>query len=90
MGHSPPLYRIRVKYSKLEPLGSPDVPPAQSEPDNKRSINNVACTTVICNTSVAYLVFVRVSSMGAATARVARVRSRPTFGNLTWDPPKIV
>ena len=30
-------------------------------------------------------------SIGAATARVARVRSLPPFfENLTWDPPKIV
>ena len=27
-------------------------------------------------------------SIGAATARVARVRTLPTFGILTWDPPK--
>ena len=26
--------------------------------------------------------------IGAATARVARVRTLPTFGILTWDPPK--
>ena len=29
-------------------------------------------------------------SIGADTARVALVRTLPTFGNLTWDPPKIM
>ena len=28
--------------------------------------------------------------IGAATARVARVRTLPTFENATWDPPNIV
>ena len=29
-------------------------------------------------------------SIGTAPAQVARVRTLPTFGNLTWDPLKIV
>ena len=32
----------------------------------------------------------KIFCIGAATARVARVLTLPTFGNLTWDPPKIV
>ena len=32
--------------------------------------------------------YVCIMHIGAATARVARVRTLPTFGILTWDPPK--
>ena len=30
---------------------------------------------------------IAIVGIGAATARVARVRTLPTFGILTWDPP---
>ena len=48
-------------------------------------ISNIKVVQTIAFNSLFYLTII-----GEANGRVAQVRTLPTFGNLTWVPPKIV